>query len=319
MFKNIIIIIVCYLYDVKRFYLSSSINGVYKNKDTLIGHILRISHALEKGLALPSPRNGYGKQKINQLLSDTERFYDTYGWHKAVDIATSSMGALIEFHISTNDLDKDIYERFNLLKLKIYDGKAPPETAGLISINKAQLLKDIQIDPEAFFMNRHSIRKFSDEKVEISELKRAVKLAMKTPSVCNRQTCRVRIYNTLDSMKKVLSFQDGNKGFGHGASAILVVTSDMSNFYKAGERNQGYIDGGLFAMSLVYALHAMGLGTCMLNWSMGYRSDKRFRQATGIPDKELVIMMIAVGVMQDSVEVAASPRKDIDDFCIVEG
>jgi hypothetical protein len=48
-----------------------------------------------------------------------------------------------------------------------------------------------------------------------------------------------------------LSYQNGNSGFGHTVPALFVITSDMRIFEKSGERNQGWVDGGLFAMALV--------------------------------------------------------------------
>lgn len=319
MIKNIIVVLICYLYDLKRFYFSSSINGVYKNKNTLIGHILRISHALEKGLALPETRKGYGKKKLSQLINDTELFYNDYGWHKVVDISISSIESLLEFHKSTGDIDEKLLIDFNSLKSKVTAEANLDVKAGIKIIDKSEFLDRIKIDPEGFFLSRYSVRQFSNKKVTLDKLLRAVSLATKTPSVCNRQTCKARIFHSEELITKVLSFQDGNKGFGHEATAVFVVTSDMSNFYKSGERSQGFIDGGLFAMSLVYALHSIGLGSCMLNWSMGYRSDKRFRNEFNIPDNELVIMMIAVGELKDEINVAESPRKNLEDFYTVEG
>ena len=66
-------------------------------------------------------------------------------------------------------------------------------------------------------------------------------------------------------------------------------------------------------MSLVYALHAAGLGTCMLNWSEDYESDKRIRKAFNIPDYEIIITMIGAGYVPKKFEVTASPAPDVDE------
>ena len=57
------------------------------------------------------------------------------------------------------------------------------------------------------------------------------------------------------------------------------------------ERNQGWIDGGMFAMSLIYAFHALGIGTCCLNWAVDSRTDRTLRSVVSMPDHEAVIMM----------------------------
>lgn len=95
-----------------------------------------------------------------------------------------------------------------------------------------------------------------------------------------------------------MSYQNGNSGFGHTVPALFVITSDMRIFEKSGERNQGWVDGGLFAMALVYALHALGLGACMLNWSQDHDQDDALRAAFEIPDDLLV---------------AQSPRRPVGD------
>ena len=94
---------------------------------------------------------------------------------------------------------------------------------------------------------------------------------------------------------------------------VLLVTVDLRQFDLIGERNQGWIDGGLFAMSLVYALHAASLGTCMLNWSEDCKSDKRIRGAFKIPDHEIIITMIGAGHVPHKFEVTASPTPNVEE------
>jgi NADH-quinone oxidoreductase subunit A len=92
----------------------------------------------------------------------------------------------------------------------------------------------------------------------------------------------------------VLARQSGNRGFGHTASHVLVISADLRAFVFAHERNQCWVDGGLFSMSLVYAFHALGLGTCCLNWSVAREDDRRLRRAAGLADHENVVMMLAI-------------------------
>ena len=148
-------------------------------------------------------------------------------------------------------------------------------------------------------------------------IERAVRMAQRTPSVCNRQPWKAYAFTDPEQRKNLLSFQNGNRGFGDGAAQLLVVTSDLQHFTSVGERYQGWIDGGLFAMSLVHALHALGLGACMLNWSVTRETDAAMRAAAGIPDSELVIMMVAVGHLPERLRVAFSARKPLSDVLVV--
>ena len=174
-----------------------------------------------------------------------------------------------------------------------------------------------KIDLTEFFACRYSIRNFTDEEVDYNLIEQAIRMAQKTPSVCNRQSSKVYIFRNEEDRQLVLSYQNGNRGFGHLVNKVLIVTSDLQNFVSVGERNQCWIDGGMYAMSVVYALHSLGLGTCCLNWSVEYEVDRRLRKAANIPDSEAVIMMIAVGHIPEQLSVAQSPRKSIEEVMVV--
>ncbi|NES66883.1 MAG: nitroreductase, partial [Okeania sp. SIO2D1] len=113
------------------------------------------------------------------------------------------------------------------------------------------------------------------------------------------------------------SCQNGNRGFGEQASKVLIVTSNLEHFASIGERYQGWIDGGMFSMSLVYGLHSLGLGICCLNWSFKKKQDRQLKIIAGIPDSDLVIMMIAVGHLPEEFKVAQSPRKPLKEVLII--
>jgi nitroreductase len=72
----------------------------------------------------------------------------------------------------------------------------------------------------------------------------------------------------------------------------------------------------MFAMSLVYGLHAQGLGSCCLNWCAELSAERRLRAITEIPDHEAVIMMIAIGHVPESLLVAQSVRKPLSEVLV---
>lgn len=72
----------------------------------------------------------------------------------------------------------------------------------------------------------------------------------------------------------------------------------------------------MFAMLIIYALHALGIGTCCLNWSTTAAQDRAFRSAVPIPESQVVIMMLALGYLPNQLSVAYSSRKDISDILI---
>lgn len=42
----------------------------------------------------------------------------------------------------------------------------------------------------------------------------------------------------------------------------MLVTADLQAFMGSNERNEGYVDSGLFSMSLLYAMKSCGLAAC---------------------------------------------------------
>ena len=184
-------------------------------------------------------------------------------------------------------------------------------------ISRDQVLNSASIRAHEFFESRHSIRCFdSQRRVDRSLILKAIEQARFTPSVCNRQTWRVVLCETEEAKAKALALQNGNHGFGHLASHVLIIASDRSCFASIGERNQPWIEAGMFAMSLVYALHAQGLGTCCLNWSVEPEKDKALKVELALPESLAIGMMIAVGAMPEELLVAESRRLSLDRITI---
>ena len=82
------------------------------------------------------------------------------------------------------------------------------------------------------------------------------------------------------------------------------------------ESNQAFIDGGLFSMNLLLAIHAAGLGACCLNTCYPSTKENEVKKVAGIPQNERLIMMIAVGSLKDNYSVAYSPRNPTDEIYV---
>jgi nitroreductase len=88
---------------------------------------------------------------------------------------------------------------------------------------------------------------------------------MKSPSVCNRQPWKVHLIEDEQLLHQVMTAQGGFAGNGHNMQLLLLVTVDLRYFSTSSERNQGFVDGGIYLMSLVYALTYHKMATCILN------------------------------------------------------
>lgn len=236
-------------------------------------------HRVEKGLALPAPRQPFGADVSDRLdllvpLVDPAAAYLPH--------AASARTALHDWNGGGS----------------LTDEVSPLRTPAERGIP----------DPDQFFTTRHSVRDYDARDVADDVLEHAVALAINTPSVCNRQAWHIRFYRG-DDVARVLTFQNGNAGFRDTVPVVAVVTTDARMFAGAGERNQGWIEGGLFSMSFVWALHSLGVDSCMLNMSVTNDRAAAVRVELGMDDEELVVMMIAIGYGREGHRRARSPRR----------
>lgn len=196
-------------------------------------------------------------------------------------------------------------------------GKCVAE-GGARVVSKERILSAISIDFHEFCQTRYSVRDFSGERVTLEAIRKAIDTARKTPSVCNRQSWRVHAFSEPSMIEAILKGQTGYRGLVvRDVAWVLVVTCDLSAMMTVGERNQGYIDGGMYAMSLLYALHAEGLGACCLNLSLDAREAQVFRRIAHIEQNEILITRIAVGSLKEEFTVACSPRKSVDETLVL--
>lgn len=249
-------------------------------------------HRIEKGLAFASPKRPFGADAKSRL----EFAMSSPGWRTSNGYSQYVVDALD----ALNDWNKE------------------GRISDIASIEAKHLgrVRLTESDAQSFFTTRRSVRAFQPERVPpTTDIAKAVELAINTPSVCNRQAWRAHYYVGSDA-RRVLSHQKGNRGFGDTIPAVIVVTVDAQLFSGSGERNQRWVDGGLFAMTLVWALHAINLSTCMLNWSRSNQDSDALRHAAGIPPSEDVVVLIAVGYPVDGHRVARSARRGVAEVLV---
>ena len=312
--RNQIRLVRNWVYDARRFSRYASPFRIFRTRTQRQAYITMLYHSLEKGLALPQPRPGFGSKKAEMLLEQLETYLPEYGSDVLVTAAIRSLESYI-IHGCTAGTDvESIRERLCALKHRYGSILDAAAGGGVRDVSREEIWAAGKIDLHGFFQYRFSVRQFAPGPVSDGLLRDAICMAQKAPSVCNRQSGRVYVFENDDLGKEVLGCQQGNLGFGHQANKILIVTSELGSFLSVGERNQSWIDGGLFAMALLFALHSLGLGACPLNWSVERETDERLREIAGIRHSENVIMMIAVGHLPERLTVAYSQRKPLDEI-----
>lgn len=305
-----------YFYDIKKYLKYSTTLRKYYDFDTLESRIIAHYHVIEKGLSFKNTRLGYGKDMIYNLLNLLKQ-YKEIGYpkdHKTYKTAVSVLKSYIDFHENANydiqELKDDIN---NLLDINLNYN----DLGGVDIFTKKEIIEKSNQNFALFADSRFSIRNFTSEEVEMADLKDAVRIAQKSPSVCNRQSSKVYIIENEVLKNKILESQNGNRGFGHLANKIIIVTSNLKAFNGIGERNQSYIDGGMFGMSLLYGLHYKGLATCAVNWAVNAKRDKEIRKDVEIDLSENILFMVLIGHMPNEFKIAKSSRKNLSDILTI--
>lgn len=276
--------------------------------------IIKEYHIVEKGLSLPTPRIGFGKKKIPQLISDTYKYIKENGEDNLVLSIKATLSEYIEFNKSQGeDLSSSFYQ--DILSV-INFIKGENGSGGTKMINKNLILEHTKFDYLSFLKSRSSIRNFSEKNITLEEIYRATTIAKNAPSVCNRQNWKAHVYISKKQIDKLLKYQNGNNGFGFTFNKLVIITCDIQGFTKK-ENNQVYIDGGIFSLSFILALHSIGIGSCALNTCINFWTENTIKKIGKINSSERVIMMIGIGHLKETFKVAISEKKHNDNITII--
>lgn len=273
------------------------------------------AHVLEKGMSLPDVRLGYGANGLKSLygLMDAYINADFPRDRLAFQNALGVLNAYIIYHEERGHKVERVKGRLAKYSLPC-DQQLAAGTVGY-SLEAYRYLAEGSFEQLA--QSRYSIRAYSDEPVSQDALIKAMEIARKTPSACNRQCWRVYWVRSEKKKEQILELHNGHRGFGTTIDSFLVVTGDIKMIFGTAERNQVFVDGGLYAMSLLYALHYVGLGACAMNWCVRKKKDKKFHKILNISDSEAVVMLIATGSLPKKIRAAKSERKTVNDVLTV--
>jgi nitroreductase len=273
------------------------------------------AHAIEKGLSRSNFRPGFGKvavpglaKEMNAWLSSGSSTDDPY-----VQSSAAVMKSYFERH-KTLKADVSDYRRlFSGASQDLIDNTTHRE-GGVLPAEELREISQETDDQRSFLdvvYGRRSVREFTDDPVNDGDIARAVQIAMQAPSVCNRQGARVHQFQDPRVIKSVLDIQGGFSGY-EMPPRLLLVTADLDAFLFAPERNQPFVDGGLFMMSLLLGLTQVGLGSCSLNTAMGTAKEASIRKIIDIPENEVFISFVAVGHYDQQVLVPRSKRTHLE-------
>lgn len=288
-------------------------------KSVLLAEIVRNVHSIEKGLCIKKPRLGFGIKKIETLLSCIDEYLVIDGKEERIELymAVSALEEYLDFHQkqcfssdSIVSLQRKLPNYRNKLSFehKLFSDSDKLKYGGSLDVVTLSVFPDLNdVKFVELLHNRHSIRNFSQEPVDLEKLKSAIKLANMCPSACNRQTTRVYIVDKgkIGILKDWLS---GIGGFVDSVNKFLIITGKMSAF-NDGEIYQHIVNASIFTGFLTLSLTAHNIGNCVIMRPLLYsRKWNSFAKLNGIPNDENIVCMVAIGNYEKNFSVPVSYR-----------
>lgn len=304
-----------YINDLKLFYRHSTVFK-WDTLNKIESMIILDYHSVEKGLLFRDTKPRFAKQRIINLHKNLKNeIVKKNAKLSQIKVGYQIMCQYYELNkklfIDISDyFTEDDYDFYKNILLDSYS----KDFSGSIEYSIDQFYELNDKNFEQFSYSRKSIRNFTGEKIDITKIKNAIQLALNAPSVCNRQSSKVYLLENKKIIDKVLKIQGGFTGYIENVSQLLILTVDRNYFYTVGERNQMFIDGGLFLMNLLYSLHYFKIANCPANWGKTMKDEKLLSNFIKIPASEKIICLIPIGKAEVIFRVTLSQRRDVEEI-----
>ena len=263
---------------------------------------------------MPDFRYGFGNNLLKDLLDSLDFHVAKYGFQYSYIYDASSA---IKEYLAIHSDSMHLLDGQNVSRAKAWLESLELSSSFDYHAQDTFDAADCFINCEAFkdfSLSRRSYRYFDGTSVSRTKIKEAVSIARHAPSSCNRQSSHVHIYTDTELVSQLLELQGGSRGYGHLGDTLLVITSNIKMTIHVNERHLPFVDGGIFFMSLLYALHSCRIACCPLNCYFPPAIEKRVRAASGIQDCEAIVAMIICGNISGSIKSVKSPRFSVDHY-----
>lgn len=256
----------------------------------------------------------FSKEQIQIIINLLRKFikYENYQNNFAFINGINTLREYRKIYEEHKWIEKEEYKLVSDF-LKNYSNIINQKTGAFI-VTKEELKKNYQIDYKKFVMSRHSTRNYENKELKMEDIREAVEIAKFSPSACNRQFIKLHYYPKGKLKQNVINYSLGKTGFYLEGVNTFIITFDVNALKKAGERNQGYLNSGLFATNLVNALHSLGIGTCFIQFGNSVKQEEELKKMNGIPSHERIAVILFAGYYDNLSIFTISPRKKFEEY-----
>jgi len=154
-------------------------------------------------------RVGFGRDNISKLVQDIGLYTTKFGASPICDAALQALGEYVRFNQAEGHHDPALEERIRALPSPSESHLETLNQGGVVVQERAAYLVRACVDLRDFFSCRSSVRDYASVPVAETLVRQAVSMAMKTPSVCNRQAWRVWTVEEPAAIVQALTIQGG--------------------------------------------------------------------------------------------------------------
>lgn len=283
------------------------LKGILQNKNNQnnIGNFRRAIHRIEKGLITQPSKSFFAESYILETVLIYKNLLNNKSEESMLLWAEGILNQYFETVVRTNTISKayDEYQLINRLNK-------------LTQIQTYQSIERVksEINIEDFYkltQQRRSIRYYQAKQVPRILIENAIKVALQSPSACNRQPFSFRIIDDPKLIRTAARLPNGSSTFSEGIPMMIFIIGDLSNYFDERDKHLIYIDSSLAAMSFVLGLEVQGLSSCIINWSDIPSNNKKLKAFLKLADWEQCIMSISVGFALPECGIPSSIKKDV--------
>ena len=285
----------------------------------LIGEILRNTHSIEKGLSIENPRLGFGVAKIEDAFEFCQEYEALKGTMEVTPIIMfrDALVAYLAFHQEKKFSDSGV-EKVRSIEKKISDRLSCTckQMGGYMIVNKHLYTSDEQETMSRLFNDRHSVREFAHTPIVEDDLRKAIQLAMRCPSACNRQNYRLHVIEK-EKFNLLNGWLDGVGGFSDDVEKFLLITGRLSDFRHT-EELQYLFSPIVFASYLTLTLQLYGIGCCFIQRTLvPSRKNETMKKVLSISKDEQIVCALGIGNYKEKYKVPVSYRLSFDDIVTI--
>ena len=153
-----------------------------------------------------------------------------------------------------------------------------------------------------YILDRRSIRRFTDQKIDNEKIKSILTAAMYAPSAVNMQPWHFVVIDKSSMMEKIMEIHPHARMLQSASHAVVVCGDEQL------QHDDGYwvVDCGAATQNLLLAAQTLGLGACWVGLHPREERKAAFSRLLHLPSHVLPFALVALGYPEEF-----KPRPDI--------